>query len=53
MVGSSAFLLDIFWTFFCHFAKRKGPTTSSKAFRKFSNKIPEESYEITKKIGRF
>jgi hypothetical protein len=42
-----------FLTFFCHFAKRKGPTTSSKAFRKNSNKIPEESYEITKKIGRF
>jgi hypothetical protein len=38
---------------FGHFAKRKGPTTSSKAFRKFSNRIPEVSYEITKIIGRF
>jgi hypothetical protein len=42
-----------FLTFCCQFATRKGPTTSSKAFRKFSNKIPEESYEIIKKIGRF
>jgi hypothetical protein len=50
MVGSNAFV----WTFFKHFfAKRKGPTTLSKAFRKLSNKIPEESYEITKKISRF